>query len=993
MAEETKDGKMTNEKRSDIPNTIMLYTAYQFYRMINRTCIGTDDHLDSYLLSTKQKKTWQVPMMKIYNTALENVINSDLPQFSLKKLHESLGKVMDKSQMPSKARPTDDNNKFIICCIKVIYYNIVFCRQFKQTVLATFNHEQLDPKIIHLSMDTTTTAKVTQGIVKWHQNKCIKCQEPLSISFRNNQEDAQGQIAMVYHNIETPKICCNYRMRCQECAITYGYNRIDYEREGEKKTLFLDPSAFPYFAASQRSRNFIHQSILKAITDRQYSNKPQGIETWVNYYNLDRKDVYGELRKMIPAEKKDKIEVELGYKTILQSFYLYSALQRLCKIKDFGTIKINDHDVKVALILTDADMEKMQQRENIISECKVNENNKKNNFRENHSIFRFIVQQYGQEMLHEDMELFQYVPVKLAENGTVILIYPGWFVIYGDGNEKLFRPRCAYPAICAKYDYMSKESQTDANEIGNDEGIDFNHHNNAAKYSAQRYYECDNTPAFNDTNNNKLSFKTCKYHTYRLNEEYGLELHDISKFTTFYRIHALLAAMERGGSVLKSLNTTYTVDEEILNKITSRQKKKHENLKNQLSKDFTSEEASKFRMIIQNIYDKINPPRKDSGAPPRNAAIKAMANIIEQNETIKQTELSEQIHRMLADDDGPILSDYICPTSEMAEVLDLEFKSNEYLDKVKGCRKGKNFTAATACTTKGLNVWMNAAGLLISLREEIVRETPTGVILDVADILKRNETMKTYSQYIEAIGYDMMCRIYHHLKNIDDRLDEEAAEIWNHLIYRAFIDAWHIYTHTDDLCKKGGIFHPKSKKFENVLFFKDDPAVKMVLKRINDIIAEQFWAIMNGTKQMKSMAKETTFMFLLDKILYHNNKKKSDIEKEGWTFVSIDYFEPLKQADSNKNKIPKPEELSKSSKSPLQKVRVKSSCQQALIDHLRSSAQTAVQSDIQLPPQINSPNINKKRKTQKRKIEDTDCDTQSSQPSKRRKITAKTSKP
>ena len=993
MAEEIKHGKMTNAKKGDPPNIIMIYTAYQLYLMINRTCIGTDDHLDSYLLSTTQKKIWEVPMLKIYKTALENnVINSDLESLSLNDLYKS---IKDKAKINPRRTTTDD--KDTIWCIKVIYYNIVFCPQFKQHVFATFNPEQLDPKIIHLSIDKTTTAKVTQGIVKWHQNKCIECKATLSISFRSNQEDAQGQIAMVYHNTDKPKICCNYRMRCQQCDITYGYNRIDYEKKGEKKTLFLDPSAFPYFAACQRSRNFIHQSILKAITDRQYSNKPQGIETWCNYYNLDRKDVYDELRKMIPADKKETIEVELGYKTILQSFYLYSALQRLCKIKDFGTIKINDRDVKVALILKDDDTEKIKQRENIISECKVNENSNKINFRENHAIFRFIIQEYGKEMLNADMTYFQSVPIKLAKhkNGTMILIYPGWFVIYGDGNEKLFRARCAYPAICAKYDYMKKAAQTDANEIGNDDGVDLSHNNNAAKYSAQRYYECDNTPALNDTNNKKLSYKTCKYHTHKLNKEYGIDLHDISKFTTFYRIHAALAGIEKE-SILKSINTTYTVDEQILNSITSKQKKRHENLKNQLVKEFSPHEISKFQKYFKGIYDKVNAFTKDR--PPREAAIIANARIIEHNACDKQAEISEKIHEMLGkDDDGEIISDYYAVTAQAQDMLDAEFKNNEYLDKVKGCRKSKNITPATACTTKGLNVWMNAAGLVLNLREEIVRETPTAVILDVADILMRNETMKKYSQYIEAIGYDMMCRIYHHLKNINDRLDKKAEKLWNHLIYRAFIDAWHIYTHTDDLCKKGGVFHPKSEKFENILFFKDHPDVKILFKRINDIVAEQFWAIMNGSKHIRSMAKETTFMFLLDKILYHNDKKISDIKKEGWTFVPIDYFEPLQQADSNKNKTPSPKELNQKLSTSLQKVRVKSSCRQTVIDLVRSSTQTAVQNDNQLPPQINSPNIDKKRrykkrKGKKRKMLDTESDTQSPQPSKKRKTTAETAK-
>ena len=70
--------------------------------------------------------------------------------------------------------------------------------------------------------------------------------------------------------------------------------------------------------------------------------------------------------------------------------------------------------------------------------------------------------------------------------------------------------------------------------------------------------------------------------------------------------------------------------------------------------------------------------------------------------------------------------------TSVRDLLAFELNSNKHLDKYKGCRKSKYFSTATTTRTKGLNVLCNTAGIIIELREEIVRETPTAVILDTA---------------------------------------------------------------------------------------------------------------------------------------------------------------------------------------------------------------------------------------------------------------------
>ena len=269
---------------------------------------------------------------------------------------------------------------------------------------------------------------------------------------------------------------------------------------------------------------------------------------------------------------------------------------------------------------------------------------------------------------------------------------------------------------------------------------------------------------------------------------------------------------------------------------------------------------------------------------------------------------------------------------------------------------------------------INAAGIMIKLTEEIVRETPTAVILDIANSCTNNSASIEYSNRIEAIGYDMMCRMYYHLETLikKKRLPAIQEAFWCDLLWRAFIYIWHIHTHTDKLCQqKDGIFHPKVEKFNEILY-----NINELIDRVNDQIAEQFWSTMNATCQLKSMTKEKVCIFLLEKRSYYNEAKINEIKKNGWTFIPIEWCTSLRKIEKHKGrkgKFPHQQQLQKAKTTQLKKVCIKSDKINDVKEMIQKALETK-QSQAIAKPKIalsgskrklddeNDTNYNKKRK-------------------------------
>ena len=990
-----------HENTPSIPVTLtLMQTAYKFYTMKAMSC--DINHPADFILDTTGKATYEEALMQIHsiiqNPSFDNVI---LP-YEIPKLCMQLG-TFDKihsfhlrSKLRKKKRSEEGPNKELIRRLLIIYYNIVFDESLRTYTYKLFDQYHFDHQIVSLHVNEKG-ARTANGIMMYQGNECIECGSALNIVFRGTQ-NAKGSLAIAYHKTSAPKLCISYQKKCKKCDIYYNYNRIDYTdkttaRDKRNHTLLLDPEAFEFYSISGKaSQNYIHRSIYNSIRNHQYCNKPQSIMTWIEHYNFDWKHEYDKL-----AEIKNihaiLSSVELGYASTLRYFYFFALLCRLRDMEDYGSIIVNNKKIKIALKITDEDKIAIKKDKTILDDIK--NNTKANNqdkeqekeVRGSVDYFRCYMRKYYKRLIATAVKELKQVPVRIGPSGK-IEIYPGWFIVYGDGGEKINRLRCAYPAILSKLDYMLKllengeyEKAKASNDVEkDDDDIDLVINNDAKKYSAQRYYECEASPYFNDKNNDRKSYKCCKHHIAKM-VDHGMELADITKFISWYQIHATLAKMTNT-DVAKTIKATYSITDESLKSINTKHKKRQNDLEAKsiaFAKD-NPELQQKFMKFVDDIHKKVNNFRKRAHLDRKCKEIgkaKTDGNVVGD----KQQELYDKLRNILGDYDfdTDVVDEIVnANTTSIIDLLNLEFNYDKYMDKYKGCRKVKNITGAVTAKTKGLNVLMNCSGIIIKLREEIVRETPTAVILDIAESCTNNKTLLNYANRIEAIGYDMICRIYHHLKALvkNERLSPEYEVFWCDMINRAFVDIWHILHHTDELCQENGTFHPKLPKFQHILY-----NINQLMDRVNDIIAEQFWATMNATTQLKAMTQEKFTLFLLEKRDYHNQAKYDDIKKDGWTFIPIEWFtiiRDIKKAAKSEVTLPSEIKLKEENNVKLRKVEIKADKMQD-VRRLIVKAKTIPNSDV---------NKNKRR-ARKRKAsdinQDENCDCDHNATSKRRK--------
>lgn len=959
-----------------VPVTLtLMQTAYKFYTMRAMSC-DINKPAD-FMLNTTGKGTYQEPLKAIYEAIQNQSKNDVILPYTIKKLCIKLAQ-FDKAHginLREKLRRqiSGDDAKELCRRLIIIYYNIVFDESFRNMTYTMFDQNHIDKHMISLNVGDKG-ARITNGIMMYQGNKCIECNKNLAILYRNTKDDnVKGSTAIAYHKTSAPKLCTSYQKKCNNCDIYYNYNRIDYTKNAKNKarrnaTLFLDPQAFPYYSlAGKSTRNFMHQSIHRSIRNHQYCNKATSISIWLNHFNDDFRANYDELSKIKDLDRLLP-SVELGYSYTLRYFYFYSLLCRIRDIENYDSIDINGRSVKVALVVTNDDKQEMEEELKLLTKIKDDEmrNDKTTNdeakdaetingetmngeakgneaedaeskIRSQQQYFGFYVRKYYKELITTPVEELKEVPVRINEDGE-IEIYPGWFILYGDGGEKITRIRCAYPAILGKLDYIIEIKKDDAdhevivNDIEKDnDDIDLAINNDARKYSIQRYYECEASPCFNDPDNNRKSYKCCKDHVAKIVHHFkksksGMKLCDVTEFITWYQIHAALAKM-KNTDVKKTIKAIYTIDEEALTTIKKKQEKKILDLEHKAT-TFTLEHPQKheqFEKFVDYIYNEINSYRGRARYD-RKCKQKGKANAFAQSASDKTQALYDKLRNILGDYDfdTEVIDEMIDDNqTSVIDLLNLEFNYNKYLEKYGGCRRSKNFSTATTARTKGLNVLMNCAGIAIVLREEIVRETPTAVILDIAESCTNNKTIIQYTNRIEAIGYDMICRIYHHLKTLikKERLPAVQEAFWCDLIWRAFIDIWHIFTHTDELCKKDGTFHPKLEKFKKILY-----DINILMERINDVIAEQFWSTMNATSQLKSMCRERFTLFLIEKRAYHNKAKYDEIKNKGWTFIPIDWcttLRDIRKAAKHEASLPSETELKDKNNIPLSRVAIK----------------------------------------------------------------------
>ena len=147
------------------------------------------------------------------------------------------------------------------------------------------------------------------------------------------------------------------------------------------------------------------------------------------------------------------------------------------------------------------------------------------------------------------------------------------------------------------------------------------------------------------------------------------------------------------------------------------------------------------------------------------------------------------------------------------------------------------------------------------------------------------------------------------------------------------------------------------------------------MKRINDIIAEQFWSTMNATSQLKSMNKETFLLFLLDKMAYHNKAKIEEIKQEGWTFIPIEWCTKLRDIENEKATPISMNDLQEKRNKELEKIRVASQyisktnailADKAAVDDVSSKTNNKTASiGKKRKCKFNDDNVNKNKKRRK----------------------------
>ena len=963
-----------------------LLAACKLYKMVAPSAINKK----GFIIPSSKKAIWTDPLYHLYE-AVNGHCTSLEAEYTIKAVYDNLSEHDKELAQSLKAKgykgETEEMRQ-----LKLIYYNMVFDDKFRTEIFKLFG----DYDYMHGIMKPSGRL-FTDQIITYAGNKCIECGGKLQISFQNSRVDNRGTAGIAFDVKTGPSLCTVFRKKCSKCNIHYYQNRIDYQKDcvhaaKRNRTLFLDPDAFNHFTMTQGAGNTLNLSIFKSIQRHQYCNKPQSIQTWVFHYNEDWDDELTKLSQHIirTNDEDELLQSTLSYDVVLRTFYFYSLLRRLRDLDlTKETVAIDDdHSVKVALILTAADKKAMEEEVYSIHDVIAEQNDKPKThkgYRECHHYLEFCVNKYFTKLKDAEISALKKVPVKLNSRGE-IEIYPGWFIIYGDGGEKLSRIKCAYPSLLAKYDrYMQAETGAESEEESdsddeiefygdNEEDIDLTINTNGRLYSSARYFECNNTPARNSKKQNgqSIAFKCCRYHSSRMIKEHHFAPADIPLFIEWYHLHSSLATITTT-NITATLQQHYAVDDELLKTITTKKKKKIIVFQQAIAKWIKKYPAKHkaFNKFYHHINDKVNSLTQGMSKKKHKVGVTLHRRACTQKGRMKTRKCvqkdmnvakADRIVDICGSEDCDLESTLFNDAVDEAgkEDIIMDMRNDAILDSYNGCRKTGYFSKATISRTKGLNIMMNTSGVVIELREEPVRETPTTVLLDIVDLLTKNKAAIEYANRVEAIGYDMMCRIYYRVNQLakKGRLSDIQMSVWFDLIWRAFIDLWHIATHTDKLCiKKTGIFHPELPKFDEILKNIGD-----IMKRCNDIIAEQFWSHMNGAVQLKSMSKETMFLFLLEKRSYFNKAKLCDIEDEGYTMIPIEWCTELRDVRSKTFKtMPSAEQLKAVNAKPLSKVQVRPEKIDDVKDLIKGNSLKYLKTPKSSQKKLNTTNPSRKR--------------------------------
>ena len=344
---------------------ICMKSAYHLFVMKSIGC-DIQNH-KAFILNKDKKRMTADPILAIYNAVLRNSILKDaMTNYKYNVLKTKLETLNETAydQIKTGARlygnkkeaTAEDmrklTEKVLIRRIKIIYYMLVFDADFRQDMFEAFDPKHIAKKVINIPQNIEG-ANVTEAILEYSGTQCIQCNESLTSVFVSGRTN--GTIAVCHYRKKDPKLCNVYLKKCDKCNIKYNYNRIDF---ADGSMYYLDPDAFAYYSISgTRTRHYMHQSIIKSIDEHQYCNRSTSIDIWLKHQNKDWQSEYEAMcnTSNMPPQLNS---VELGYSTILRHYYFCKLLCNLRDIIGFGSVSINDRQVKIALKVTKWDRKK-----------------------------------------------------------------------------------------------------------------------------------------------------------------------------------------------------------------------------------------------------------------------------------------------------------------------------------------------------------------------------------------------------------------------------------------------------------------------------------------------------------------------------------------------------------------------------------------------------------------------------------------------------------
>ena len=130
--------------------------------------------------------------------------------------------------------------------------------------------------------------------------------------------------------------------------------------------------------------------------------------------------------------------------------------------------------------------------------------------------------------------------------------------------------------------------------------------------------------------------------------------------------------------------------------------------------------------------------------------------------------------------------------------------------------------------TGGIFIISTLTGFIIDLKEYIHRETSTEVMMDAVRAFMSLPSHINYFERLEALGYDNMCNLQGTIHNTGKKgmLNDKEAFFWTEMLYRTFVDSFHIAKH---ICRLCSIKHPDG----TCCFDATLPKFKKIFKKIH----------------------------------------------------------------------------------------------------------------------------------------------------------------